>query len=63
MPVDFEGAKCLLKHAMESEYPPNAPKVAAGCLLYQIYSDEVVLAREGIKSGNNDSIHALPIQI
>ncbi|KAL3936964.1 MAG: hypothetical protein SGARI_002338 [Bacillariaceae sp.] len=25
---------------MESEFPPAAPKVAAGCILYQIYLDE-----------------------
>jgi elongation factor 2 kinase len=40
VPVDFEAAKHLLKRAMESEFPPTAPKVAAGCLLYQIYLDE-----------------------
>jgi elongation factor 2 kinase len=40
VPVDFEAAKDLLKRAMESEYPPAAPKVAAGCILYQIYLDE-----------------------
>ena len=36
VPVDFEGAKDLLKRALESEFPPNGPKVAAGCILYQI---------------------------
>ncbi|KAL3898462.1 MAG: hypothetical protein SGARI_006666, partial [Bacillariaceae sp.] len=29
VPVDFEAAKDLLKRAMESEFPPAAPKVAA----------------------------------
>jgi elongation factor 2 kinase len=40
VPVDFDAAKDLLKRAMESEFPPSAPKVAAGCILYQIYLDE-----------------------
>jgi len=53
VPIDFEGAKCLLKRAMESEYPPNVPKVAAGCVLYQIYTDEAFVARRGVQSGND----------
>lgn len=55
VPVDFEGAKCLLKRAMESAYPPNAPKLAAGCLLYQIYRDEALMAQEGIQNDGTDS--------
>lgn len=53
VPVDFEAAKSLLRRGMESEYPPNAPKVAAGCVLYQIYTDESFLASGGIQSGND----------
>ena len=33
----------------------HAPKEPAECLLYQIYSDEVFLAREGIKNVNDNS--------
>jgi elongation factor 2 kinase len=40
VPIDFDAAKDLLKKAMDSELPPAAPKVAAGCILYQIYLDE-----------------------
>lgn len=40
VPVDFVAAKDLLNRAMESEFPPAAPKVAAGCILYQVYLDE-----------------------
>jgi elongation factor 2 kinase len=40
VPVDFVAAKDLLKRAMECQFPPTAPKVAAGCILYQIYLDE-----------------------
>lgn len=47
VPVDFEAAKDMLKRAMDSEFPPNVPKVAAGCILYQIYIDENSIAREG----------------
>jgi len=53
VPIDFEAAKSLLKRAMESVNPPNAPKVAAGCVLYQIYTDEAFVARGGIQSGND----------
>ena len=54
VPIDFEGAKCLLKRAMESEHPANLPKVSAGCILYQIYTDEAFVARGGIQSDNDD---------
>jgi elongation factor 2 kinase len=40
VPIDFETAKDLLQRAMESPFPPAAPKAAAGCLLYHIYLDE-----------------------
>lgn len=40
VPVDFDRAKDLLRRAMESPYPPVAPKAAAGCFLYQVYLDE-----------------------
>lgn len=40
VPVDFEGAKDLLRRAMESPQPPAVPKVAAGALLFQILHDE-----------------------
>lgn len=53
VPLDFEAAKDILKRAMESEFPPNAPKVAAGCVLYQIYLDEVSMARQGIKTDDD----------
>eukprot|EP00429_Kryptoperidinium_foliaceum_P005933 CAMPEP_0176011026 /NCGR_PEP_ID=MMETSP0120_2-20121206/5075_1 /TAXON_ID=160619 /ORGANISM="Kryptoperidinium foliaceum, Strain CCMP 1326" /LENGTH=796 /DNA_ID=CAMNT_0017343883 /DNA_START=142 /DNA_END=2529 /DNA_ORIENTATION=- len=41
VPVDFETSKDLLRRAMESPFPPAAPKAAAGCLLYQVYLDEL----------------------
>jgi len=46
VPVDFEAAKDLLKRAVDSELPPNLPKAAANCILYQIYIDENSIARE-----------------
>jgi hypothetical protein len=39
-PIDFDTAKDLLQRAIQSPFPPAAPKAAAGCLLYQIYLDE-----------------------
>ena len=39
VPIDFDAAETLLRRAMQSKFPPAAPKVAAGCLLYQIYLD------------------------
>jgi len=54
LPVDFEAAKDLLKRAMDSNFPPNAPKLAAGCLLYQIYLDENKIAREGTNNNDGD---------
>jgi elongation factor 2 kinase len=41
VPIDFDAAKQLFRRAMESPFPPAAPKAAAGCLLYQIYLDEL----------------------
>ena len=55
VPLDFDAAKDLLKRAMESEHPPNAPKVAAGCVLYQVYMDEVKVAREGIVNDDEET--------
>jgi elongation factor 2 kinase len=40
VPIDFERAKDLLRRAMESPFPPAAPKAAAGCFLYQVFLDE-----------------------
>ncbi|KAL7544057.1 hypothetical protein ACHAXR_013561 [Thalassiosira sp. AJA248-18] len=40
VPIDFESAKEFCKRAMASERSIAAPKVAAGCLLYQIIEDE-----------------------
>lgn len=40
MPLDFEYAKELCKRAMTSEMSIASPKIAAGCLLYQIVDDE-----------------------
>lgn len=40
VPVDFEGAKDLLRRAMESPHSPADAKVAAGALLFQILHDE-----------------------
>ena len=54
VPIDFDGAKCLLKRAMESEFPPNGPKLAAASLLYQIYTDENGAAREDFLGDNED---------
>ncbi|GAX25257.1 elongation factor 2 kinase [Fistulifera solaris] len=46
IPVDFEGAKELLRRAMNSPYTPSSPKAAAGCLLIQILRDESSLIGE-----------------
>lgn len=55
VPIDFDAAKQLLKRAVESEHPPAAPKVAAGCILYQIYLDEASEVATGtIDEGNED---------
>lgn len=40
VPIDFEGAKDLLRRAMESPQSPAEPKVSAGALLFQILHDE-----------------------
>lgn len=40
VPVDFEGAKDVLRRAMESPQSPAEPKVSAGALLFQILHDE-----------------------
>lgn len=40
MPIDFESSKEFCKRALASERSSAAPKVAAGCLLYQITEDE-----------------------
>lgn len=40
VPIDFESSKEFCKRAMASEKSAAAPKVAAGCLLYQIIEDE-----------------------
>jgi elongation factor 2 kinase len=40
VPVDFDAATALLRRAIDSEYPPAGPKVAAACILYQIFLDE-----------------------
>lgn len=61
--LDFEGAKDLLKRAMDSEFPPNAPKVAAGCLLYQIYLDEATIAREGNNNDDDDGEQGLGLSV
>ena len=52
VPIDFEASKYLLMRAMESEFPPAAPKVAAGCILYQIYLDEITCTTT--RSQNDD---------
>jgi len=57
VPVDFDAAKDILRRAMESPYPPAAPKAAAGCLLYQIYQGEV--ENNEIISPANDSMVTL----
>mmetsp|Transcript_17800 Transcript_17800/g.20547 ORF Transcript_17800/g.20547 Transcript_17800/m.20547 type:complete len:764 (-) Transcript_17800:425-2716(-) len=54
VPVDFEAAKELLKRAVDSEYPPNLPKAAANCILYQIYIDENSIAREETNHGDEN---------
>ena len=40
VPVDFEGAKDVLRRAMESPQGPAEAKVTAGALLFQILHDE-----------------------
>jgi len=40
VPIDFESSKGYCKRAMASERSTAAPKIAAGCLLYQITEDE-----------------------
>ena len=40
MPIDFESSKDFCKRALASERSTAAPKVAAGCLLYQIVDEE-----------------------
>jgi hypothetical protein len=40
VPIDFESSKEFCKRALASERSTAAPKVAAGCLLYQIVEDE-----------------------
>lgn len=40
IPIDFESSKEFCKRAMASERSAAAPKIAAGCLLYQICKDE-----------------------
>ncbi|KAG7361352.1 alpha-kinase family protein [Nitzschia inconspicua] len=54
VPIDFDAAKYLLQRAMENEYPPTSPKVAAGCILYQIYLDETAT----LTPLNEDLLHA-----
>mmetsp|Transcript_29919 Transcript_29919/g.62954 ORF Transcript_29919/g.62954 Transcript_29919/m.62954 type:complete len:711 (+) Transcript_29919:444-2576(+) len=40
IPIDFESSKDLCRRALSSQCSAAAPKVAAGCLLYQILEDE-----------------------
>jgi hypothetical protein len=40
VPIDFESSKEFCKRALASERSTAAPKVAAGCLLYQIFEEE-----------------------
>ena len=40
VPIDFDSAKELCTRAMSASRSPAAPKVAAGCLLFQILEDE-----------------------
>ena len=40
VPIDFESSKEYCKRALAAEKSPAAPKIAAGCLLYQIIEDE-----------------------
>jgi elongation factor 2 kinase len=50
--TDFETAKALLRRAMVSPDPPTKPKVAAGCLLFQILQDE---SHFGVNGGVSDT--------
>lgn len=54
VPIDFESSKELLRRAMESEYPPAAPKVAAGCILYHIYVDEKACMNTTMQDDDDD---------
>ena len=58
VPVDFEAAKLMLKRAMESDSPLNAPKVAAGCILYQIHTDEAFVAGGGVQTDDEEMDHS-----
>lgn len=52
VPIDFESSKDYCKRAMASKNSTAAPKVAAGCLLYQIIEDEGT-------AGDVEKIHIL----
>jgi len=52
VPIDFESSKGYCKRAMTSERSTAAPKIAAGCLLYQIIEDEGA-------AGDVEKIHIL----
>lgn len=52
VPVDFESSKGYCRRAMASKRSAAAPKIAAGCLLYQITQDEGT-------AGDVEKIHIL----
>jgi elongation factor 2 kinase len=61
VPIDLASSKILLRRAMTSPYfPPSQPKVAAGCLLYQILQDE---NRNSVRSSENDTVDNNTIEI
>lgn len=52
VPTNFDSAKQLLRRTMDAPASANKPKVAAGCLLFQILHDESLVAQT---STDNDS--------
>jgi elongation factor 2 kinase len=61
VPIDLAASKILLRRAMTSPYfPPSQPKVAAGCLLYQILQDE---NRNFVRSSETDIVDRNTIEI
>jgi len=54
VPVNFNAAKILLRRTLKSPSASSEPKVAAGCLLVQIYHDEGIL--RGTKDPLNDMV-------
>jgi elongation factor 2 kinase len=57
VPVDFEGAKDILRRAMESPQEPTEAKVTAGALLFQILHDEGTASSLTMMGVLEDTLH------